>query len=262
MKKLRLNFDIINEIYDTIQNTKKIKNNYKNKYPNTKYSFREIIEEIMYYVKSGCSFRNLRSVMNFRTVHYHLQIFKLHNIFKRTYMKIINKFKILDSKILITDTTFINNTNGINKLGRNKFNKNKKSYKISFITDINGIPLDIIVDSGNKSDIVFINMHINKMKNKLNDKILLADAGYCSKNIRTSLNKYNCKPIISYNKRNAKEKIHLSDENKQIYRNRINVENAFCYLKKYKNISQINMKFLSSYVNILFLGMLNMIKIK
>ena len=65
MKKLRLDFDIVNEVYDTIMHTEKIKNNYKNKYPNTKYSFKQIVDEMLYYVKSGCSFRNLRSIMNF-----------------------------------------------------------------------------------------------------------------------------------------------------------------------------------------------------
>lgn len=52
---MKINF--INEIKKTVFSTSKLKNRYTKIYPNTKYSLSEIIEELIYVLKSGVSWR-------------------------------------------------------------------------------------------------------------------------------------------------------------------------------------------------------------
>ena len=254
---LKLSYNIIDELKKTIMKTKGIKNYYNKLYPNSKYQLKNIISDIITYLKNGSSMKNTKLITHYQTLNYHLQRFKKHDIFKKTYNRILKNNKLYETtKYLITDTSFINNCNGINKLGRNKYNKNKKAYKLSFVTDINGIPLDVIVKPSNKADITIMGYHLNNLKNKLNNKILLADAGYCSNNLRNQLKKYNCVPIIQFNNRSSKIKKSLTEEEKRIYKKRIIIENIFCYFKKFKNMKQMNMKYYSSYVNSVYLVLL------
>ena len=58
------------------------------------------------------------------------------------------------------DSTIIYNKYGINKIGRNKFYKNKNTTKISLMTDINGFPLSIFFMKGNYHDNSVFNKHI------------------------------------------------------------------------------------------------------
>ncbi len=253
----RLSFNLIEEIKKTILKTKNLKNLYDKKFPNSKYKFKNIINDIIFYLKSGASLRNTKLNVNFKALHFHLQRFKKYDIFKRTYVRLIKENKLLEiSKILLTDTSFINNNIGINKLGRNKFNKSKRAYKLSFITDENGIPLDILLDPSNRSDITILHNHVNRLQNKLNNKILLADSGYCSNKLRDTIRKYNCTPIIYYNNRRSTNERKFTNFEKEIYKKRIKIENIFCYFKKFRNMKHMNMKYYSSYFNLIYLTLL------
>lgn len=259
---IKLDFDLVGEIKKTILKSKNIGKYYTNIYPNTKYTLTSLLEDMTSYLKSGASLRNSKLITSYRSMHFHLNRFRENNIFKKTYQRIINNNKLFEkTKILLTDTSFINNEIGTEKLGRNKFNKNKKSYKVSFLSDENAIPLDILIEPGNVSDIVILKKHIQRVKPKLNKKILLADAGYCSNNIRNELIENGCLPLISYNNRGAKEENKRKFTSKEVtlYKNRIKIEHSFCLYKKYKNVKTINVKYYNSYSNLLYLTLLNII---
>ncbi len=65
------------------------------------------------------------------------------------------------TNIKIIDSTFIMNKYGKNIKAINKYFKNKNCNKISILTDIKGIPLSILFNSGNVHDISFVKKHIN-----------------------------------------------------------------------------------------------------
>jgi transposase len=154
---------------------------------------------------------------------------------------------------LITDTSFIKNINGKSILGRNKLLKNKNCNKISAIVDEFGYPLSLLIKEGNLYDsriFIYHNKHLNKITKK--HKFLLADKGYDSNKVRDLMTKFNIKSIIPVNLRNTKnndiiQSKKLSDEESKIYKNRIKVENLFCYLKKYRRIDQRYDKKIESY---------------
>jgi len=115
-----------------------------------KYTLKEILENIFFILNSGISW-NL--MPNGSSIYYHYKRFYEHNIFKKIYEKILNKYlKISEKELIITDTTFIYNINGKEGIQRNKFFKNKKCCKISVIADQFGIPLAILIKEGNLSD--------------------------------------------------------------------------------------------------------------
>lgn len=244
----------------TVLKCKHIARTYTIKHPNTKYSLDLIINEILYVLRSGISWNMYRSKINNKTLYYHFSKFVKHNIFlkaftkiKNTYLKkYINKFDNCD---LIVDSTVIQNKYGINKIGRNKFYKNKKSTKLSLLTDINGFPLSIFFMKGNYHDNSIFEKHIFDIELLLPTKNLriIADKGYSSKKNYLFLESKNIGHIIPP-RRNMK----IYDNylyNKNEYIKRIKVEHIFGRIKNYKRISLRYDKQLRNFSAFVFLSL-------
>jgi hypothetical protein len=169
-------------------------------------------------------------------------IYNFHNKLKKykivytTYNNLVNKYinKHKTNKF-ITDTTFINNKMGIDYINYNKQIPKHKVSKISLITDLNGIPLDINLSSGNTNDSkIFFNqldnfININAIK-KNNKNIFIGDAAYDSNNIRNKLKDLNLGIlVVPKNKRNMKDinilaSHKLNIKNKNLLKNRYKIE--------------------------------------
>jgi len=145
-----------------IINDKHIGKYYVNLYPNSKYSIDDILDDILYVLKTGIAWRDLKSIVNWQSVYFHFKRFVTNNIFKKLYIELRNTyFANNKTNIKIIDSTFIMNKYGKNIKARNKYFKNKNCNKISILTDIKGIPLSILFNSGNVHDISFVKKHIN-----------------------------------------------------------------------------------------------------
>lgn len=243
-------FDIKTELKNVILSSDKLKNTYIKKHSNSKYTLDLIVEEILYFLKSGVSWRMLRSTINYKTLYWHYTQFVKNNIFLRLFEKIkreyLNKY-MLEQQTLYIDSTIIYNKNGTNKIGRNKFYKNKKTTKISLMTDKNGFPLSIFFMKGNYHDNSIFHKHIKDAKlivpNK--KKTIIADKAYSSKNNYKLLEDNNFNHIIPPRKNMKIAKIYKYD-NKE-YIKRIKIEHIFARLKMYKRIEQRNDKLLRNY---------------
>jgi len=243
--------NIINVLCKVIKSDINISKYYTKQYQNSKYSLVCILTDIIYVLKSGVSWRNLRSNINYRTIYYHFQRFVKNNIFYKTFSYIRDKYLEIkqQSNISIIDTSFIQNKFGKNKITRNKFFKNKNCNKISLIIDSNKFPLSILIDSGSKHDIKFMSEHFNDFdvlyyySKKTIKRTLLADKAYESKDLRNQLvEKYNTDLMIP------------SKINSNIYKKRIFIEHTFAYIKQYK---RINMRFdsnFNTFSNFIFLA--------
>lgn len=188
-------------LIETITKNSNIKHLYINKQTNTKYSLQDIIDDIIYVLKTGIPWRSLKSKVNWQSVYFHFKRFVDNNIFKQLYLDFRFKyFTNSKTNIQIIDSTFITNKFGKNNIARNIFFKNKNCNKVSFLTDSNGVPLSVLVNSGNIHDSKFIEEHINdiffinKRANKSN--ILLADKAYEGNNIRTFLKNHKYKLYV------------------------------------------------------------------
>ena len=204
----------------------------------------------MYVLKTGISWRDLRSHINWNSV-YKVYI-KLNSggIFKLTYVQLLNKYlrKSTNGKLkyIMTDTSFVPNKKGKSVVGYNKFYNRKKGTKISLITDSNGIPLNMKCYKGNIYDNKILMNHLKNGNsvwinhNSKYNKFFLADPGYDTKLIRKTINKLNYIPIIIQNKRNIKDPkkiIKLTTKEKLIYKKRLTIERTFNKMKMNRRLS-------------------------
>ena len=143
-----MNINIHDKLKKIILNTKTLKDTDINKYPNSKYNLDLIIDELLYFFKSGISWAHLRSPIKYKTLFWHFTKFSNYNVFNRLFTQVknfyLNKFFPINANLLI-DSTVIFNKSGVTKIGRNKFYKNKRSTKISLMTDVNGFPLSVFL---------------------------------------------------------------------------------------------------------------------
>lgn len=252
-----MTFDIKTELRETIMASDKLKNTYNKKHSNSKYSLDLIIEEILYFLKSGVSWRMLRSTINYKTLYWHYNQFVKNNIFLRLFTKIKRRYLrkyIPEQQTLFIDSTIIYNRNGTNKIGRNKFYKNKNATKISLMTDKNGFPLSIFFMKGNYHDTSIFEKHIKDAKLIVPNekKTIIADKAYASKNNYKLLGDNNFNHIIPPRKNMKIAAVY--EYNKNEYIKRIKIEHIFSRLKMYRRIEQRNDKLLRNYRGFTYLA--------
>lgn len=227
---------------------------------NRKYSTRDYIKGIIEVISNNVSWRKYNGIINGRTLNnkhnYYVKIGVYDKLYRTNINRYIDNNNKKNIKVLSMDSTFINNKNGTEKLGRNIYYKNKKGIKVTSIVDKKGIPLNIHLSSGNKHDARIAPKIINKLeKNKSNtNKYLLADKAYDSIKIRNLIKIKNYKPIIARRKYKNSKKRSLKRKYINLYRKRIIVENFFSWIKSYPKIDKIYEKTLASYNGLLLLG--------
>ena len=122
MTKIHITFKELIKI--TIIGDPNIGHYYSKKHPNTKYTLNNILEDILYVLKTGISWRNIRSSINWKSTYFHFQRFVKHNIFKKFYLQLRSLyFTNNKTNIQIIDSSFIMNKFGRNKVARNAFLK-------------------------------------------------------------------------------------------------------------------------------------------
>ena len=209
-----------------------------------KYKLDEYLTDILFVLKTGIAWRDLRSHINWNSVYKIYIKLNTFNIFSISYTSLLHKYiqRSPNKKLryILTDTSFIPNKHGHNVVGYNKFYNRKKGTKISLITDSNGIALDVKCYSGNRYDSTilldqFRNCNLVQYNHNANQNYyFIADAGYDCHAIREKVIDMNYVPLIRQNKRRIKDKnkiIILSKSKKEILKKRIKVENTFNKLK-------------------------------
>ena len=253
---MHINLSIIEIIKKVIFSNEHIKNYYLKSSPNSKYTLDDILEGILYVLKTGIAWRDSKSCVKWNSLYFHFQRFVKYDIFKHTFL---NLRSTLSQKtqfgVKLVDSSFILNKFGKNCIGRNKYFKNKNCTKLSFMTDENGIPLSILVKSGNVHDITFVEEHINDLvlfdkNSKTKKTTLLADKAYESKNLRSTLKLKNYSTMIP-KKINAKTTYPFDDV---LYKKRIKVEHAFQRIKTFRRIANRYDSLITSYLAFVYLA--------
>ena len=238
-----------------ILNDANINKFYTHAFPNTHYNLDDILDGILYVLKTSICWRDSRSVVKWNSLYFHFSRFVKFNIFKKLFHHLRTIFMSKHStNVQLIDSSFVMNKYGKNKIKRNKFFKNKNCNKISTITDIHGVPISILVNSGNVHDLSFINRHMNDLfilNKKFNQNIiLLADKSYESKKVRRELQ------LKKYSLMIPKKKNMIVNYpfNKELYKNRIFVEHTFQKLKNFRRISIRYDALIRNYLAFVFLG--------
>ena len=153
---IKTNIDFKKYLKDIILSNKNINKYYNINFPNSKYSLTDILDGILYILKTGIAWRDSKEVVKWQSLYFHFKRFVEHNIFQKLFLK-------LRSIFMSKNKTNIMNKFGKNHIARNKFFKNKNCNKISLITDVNGIPLSALVNTGNIHNISFLKDHVNDL---------------------------------------------------------------------------------------------------
>ena len=247
----------LKNIIKFINDDSKLKLIFYNKTKNRKYKPRQLLEYVLHILKSGISYRMHSEMTNYKTnnIPHHATIYKffmklikynvIQDTFKATVAQYMVKHKVTT---FITDTSLVANKNGSDNVSYNPQLAKHKSTKISVISDDKGIPLDINIYSSNMNDSKILNMHLDTFTNnvnfeKNNNNLLLADSGYDSNVIRDKLaNLRFGQLLVPRNKRNTKNKNKLANykltpKEKNVMKNRINVEHIFQNIKAHRRVN-------------------------
>ena len=150
-----------------IKSRSKLYKSFNFSYHTQKYKLADILTEIIFVTKTGISYRNLRSVIKWQTVYKVYRKLVANKVFEHTYAELLKKYLKrggLNKKLkyISTDTTFVMNKNGREKVGLNKYYYKKRGSKISIITDSNGMPLEMDIFKGGKNDGKILEHHLTK----------------------------------------------------------------------------------------------------
>lgn len=225
----------------------------RNNLINTTFDIGIIIRRIVFKIKSGLAWRDVDvnatepNRPSWNTYYYIFNKLSKKGVFVETYKELLLKyFKKQPSgklRYVMTDTTAIYNKGGVEKIGRNKFFKNKNVTKTSVMSDTNGVPINIKLYDGNEHDSKIL---IDHLKNPFlidiqMKRYFIADKGYDSDEIREELKKLGYVPIIPYNKRNTKDKkklkkMKLNKKQIDILKQRHRIENTNKLLKNCRSV--------------------------
>ncbi len=251
-----------------INNNRSLKKSFDFSFHTQKYKLEHILDDIIYVMKYNVPYRALRSKIKWQTTYKVYRKLLKFGIFKSTFKELLMKYVKRGNlnkklKFVSTDTTFIMNKKGSEKIGLNKFYYKKKGNKISIIIDSNKRIIDIGIYKGGKNDCKIIEDQINKidiLTDKIYDrykKYFLCDAGYDSKRVYQILTNINFKPLIAQNKRGIKHKElirRFTRREYKIYCKRSKVENVISRLKQMRRIYNRYDGLFTTYEGYVYLG--------
>lgn len=248
-----------------------------------KFKLSEYLTDILYVLKTGIAWRDLRSRINWNSVYKVYVKLNAFDIFKLSYVSLLNKYfkRSYNNKLryISTDTSFIPNKKGKDLIGYNKFyaciiiifnydNNRKNGTKISLIADSNGIPFNLKCYRGNINDSKIL---LNHLKNGnivcINHLVpynnyFLADPGYDTKLIKKQLKERNYNPLIAQNKRNIKDPakiIKFNNNEKRIYNKRLTIERTFNRMKMNRKICLRYESKITNFIGFIYLSLIKML---
>ena len=100
--------DILDEIIKTINLSKKLKSSYDFSYISQKYKIKDILNGILYVLETGIPWNKFKDNIKSGSLYYHFVKLTKHDIFKKTYYRILNNYLSVNMDTLecqLTDKT-------------------------------------------------------------------------------------------------------------------------------------------------------------
>jgi transposase len=219
-----------------------------NSMDNTKVKVHQVVEAILYRLKTGCQWRQLpmrqffRVSYNWQSVYHHFQKWCKDGTWERVWTIILEKYRHkLDMSSVQLDGTHTPTKRGGEAVGYQGRKKSKTSNML-ILTDSQGIPL-ICSDpvSGDHNDAYDLENTVDKMLKKIQSSnistdglFLNADAGFDVEGFLAFFYWNDIIDNIDKNKRNGSESEHLFDS--LLYKCRFVVERTNAWLDAFKAI--------------------------
>jgi len=182
-----------------------------------KCSNSDYLDAMFYVLKEGIGWDYLKGfAVKGNTVRQKFKKWSEAGIFKSAWVILVHLYKEfkIDFDDLFVDASHIKNYNGVDMVGKNLYDRFRKSTKLSIITDDIGTPISIKCCPGNVHD---IKMVIDLLDNvpfefdHYHTQYLIADKGYVGKELEKDILKKNYLKLITPTKR-TKEQVKKDKE--------------------------------------------------
>ena len=156
-------------------------------YKSQKYKLIDMLKQILMILKQGYSWRfvsEIKTTINWNSIYKVFNKLNHYDIFKSTYIDTLKIYlkKGANKKLqyISTDTSVCYNRYNNDKVGKNKYYKNKNASKLSIICDSNGHPLYLNMYKSNMNDskILYEQLEEEPLIDIPYKKYFLADKGY------------------------------------------------------------------------------------
>jgi len=217
-----------------------------NSQQNTKVKSHQVVEAIIYRLKTGCQWRQLpmkqffRVKYNWQSVYHHFQKWSKDGSWELIWKTILKEHKdVLDMSSIQLDGTHTPTKRGGVAVGYQGRKKSKTSNML-IITDSKGIPLSCSNPiAGNHNDAHDLVETVDKMISNIQKSnirtdwlFLNADAGFDTKEFRSYCSKNDIIDNIDQNKRNGNPKDYTFDP--LLYKCRFVIERTNAWLDAFK----------------------------
>lgn len=159
---------------------------------NRKYDLREILNAILYLVKTGCQWRMLPGdFAPWKTVYYYFSIWKKGEIFEIIHEALVEKVRVMQGKkeeptVGIIDTQSVKNTLVSSQEKGFDAGKKIKGIKRHIIVDTLGLVLSVVIQSASLQDRDGAVEVVNKLCESWKKVVkIFADGGYRGQLIKT-----------------------------------------------------------------------------
>ena len=215
---------------------------------NTKVKDYQVVEAILYRLKTGCKWRHLpmkeffKKKYRWQSVYFHFQKWSKDGSWEKVWQANLEKYKyLLDLSSIQLDGTHTPTKRGGEAVGYQGRKKCSTSNML-IIADSRGIPLACSEpESGNHNDAYNLVNVVDKMLSNIRasnirtDGLFLnADAGFDITDFREYCSRHEITDNIDYNKRNGCKSDNIFDE--LLYKCRFVIERTNAWLDSFKSI--------------------------
>lgn len=216
----------------------------------TTVGLEEIVNAILYKLKTGVQWHQLpvkalfeENVLSWESVYYHYRKWCLANIFKQSWIRILEKNK---SKLDLSSVDFDGSHTSAIRGGQEveyQGRKKRKTTNSLYLSDRQGLPLAISDPvAGNHNDLFNIEVQFEVVTGTLEQAnirveglFLNADAGFDSKEFRLCCEKKEINANICFNKRNGN-----ADRNEyfdqELYNQRYKIERTNAWMDSFRSL--------------------------
>ncbi|NDA64972.1 MAG: IS4/IS5 family transposase [Chitinophagia bacterium] len=233
-----------------------------------KYTDAYYLRYVMQILKTGMAWYNLEVDCHYTSIFKKFCLWSNLGIFRMTWKELSDNYiyqQIAQNndwfKNMIIDSSMIKNYKGIDCIGRNHYDRNRRATKISIICDQNKVPVSVSLYEANIHDVHTIeksceNINKNIFIDKRRTLNIIGDKGYIINDVHKKIiqKKFRINIITPYRKNQKKKN---TKHEKTLLDTRYKVEHIFNDLDKFKYIKDRYNKFIRYYESFIYISLIS-----
>ena len=236
---------------------------FRNRGAKNKADLDHYIQIIQSVLRTGMQWKELNAKLHYTTYHKKFIKWASLNVFSNAFYiltKMLKSLKYLDDadlQNLFIDSSMVKNIRGIEGTGINHYDRGKQASKVTVVVTRQGIPLGLHVETANKHDVTLVLGALDAIEIKIIGSRLIADKGYVSKNLKTTLRQQ--RQIYLVHPPKSTQNIILPQIQRNLLAKRNIVENFFSWIMNFRRIRVRYERQTHNYEQFYYLAMIQVI---